>query len=544
MNPEETFGHGGLNEHLEVDRLVENVGIDEDDVAWRKEFIGFDDEDERRLADLEPLLRENQEQIAEDFYENILQYEEATAIIGRSEKGVEDLKQTQRAYLVSLATGSYDLDYFENRARIGKLHEMIDMPLHHYIGQYGVYYDLLLERLNEQVQDRVVDAVEGWASERDDSGGGLGGLASALGLGGTDEPTIEESFEATVREAIDDGMMDVLSLLRIINLDMQIAADTYVDSYAQRLERSIERRKRLAREVEHDVRAPIEELHEASEVVASRAETISGHTASQASAVDAVAGDLSEVSAAVEEIAAAAGEVHADSDRTERLAAEGVEAADEVIADLEELENETDRAAAAADTLEAKTDEIDAALERLEGVAERTAILAKNAKIEASRSTSEDAGPMRVIAEEVESFATQTRSDLEAIEDAVLAVREEAAETAAVTEQTVERIDDGVERVRETIASLEEIHESAQTTVASMQDVAAATDQQARNVEGAATTVDEVAQTADQVAAAAESVAAASEEQTANLRSVAETVSRLTDEEDDETESKMYKPVE
>ncbi|AXR80204.1 globin-coupled sensor protein [Natrarchaeobaculum sulfurireducens] len=537
MDPEETFGRGKLNERIDPERLVDRIALDEAEVSWRKTFIGFDEEDERRLSDLEPVLRENQERIADDFYEAILEYERTQSVIGRSPKGVGSLKQTQRAYLVSLATGSYDLDYFHNRARIGKLHEMIDMPLHFYVGQYGVYYDLLLERLNDRVQNRVVDAVEEWANERDDTGGGLGGLASALGLGGSDDPTLEESFETTVRDAIDDGMMDVLSLLRIINLDMQVAADTYVDSYAQRLERSIERRKRLAREVEHDVRRPIEELHEASEVVAGRAETISGHTASQASAVDAVAGDLSEVSAAVEEIAAAAGEVHADSERTERLAAEGVGAADEAIADLEELEAVTDRAATAADTLEAKTDEIDAVLDRLEGVAERTAILAKNAKIEASRSDSEDAGPMRVIAEEVDSFASQTRSDLEAIEDAVLAVREEAAETASATEQTVERVDDGTEHVHETIASLEEIHESAQATASSMEDVAVATDQQARNVERAATTVDDVAQTADQVAAAAESVAAASEEQTASLQDVVETVSRLTDEENGATET-------
>ncbi|ARS89998.1 globin-coupled sensor protein [Natrarchaeobaculum aegyptiacum] len=532
MDPEETFGRGGLNEYVDVAQLVENVGLDDDEIAWRKEFVGFDETDAERLADLEPLLRANSDRIADDFYDNLLAHDSAREIVGRSPKGVEALKETQRDYLVSLAGGEYDRRYFEQRARIGKLHELLDMPLKHYLGQYGVYYDLLLEQLNERIQQQVVDAVEEWAAEQDDAGG-LGGLASALGFGGeTEQDGLEAGFEATIREAIDDGMMDVLALLRIVNLDMQVAADTYVDAYAQRLERAIERQQRLAKDVETDVQGPIGELHEASQVVAGRAEAISDHTSTQAVAVDDVAAELAEVSAAVEEIASAATEVHQESTRTERLAAAGVDSADETVSELAAIEAATDRAAEAAARLEARTDEIDAALERLEDVTERTSILAKNAKIEASRSTGEGAGPMAVIADEVESFAAQTRTDVEAIEAAVTAVREEADEAAAATEDAAERVDQGTDRVRETIGSLETIHEAASETAASVEDVATATDQQARNVERAANTVDEIADTADRVAAAAESVAAASQEQTASLAAVDETVSRLTDDED------------
>src|SRR6056297_1966695 len=300
MQPEQTFGKGDLNAFLDVDELVDRIGLDEDEVEWRKHFIGFDEEDEQRLSDLEPLLRDNRQEIADDFYENILQYEGTREVIDRSPKGVEALKQTQQAYLVSLATGSHDLSYFENRTRIGKLHEMLDMPLKHYVGQYGVYYDLLLSRMNERVQAQVVAAIEAWAAEREaeQGAGGLGRFVDALGLGGGDadgDDGLEESFERAVRDAIDDGMMDVLSLLRIINLDMQIATDTYVDSYAQRLEESIERRKRLAAEVETDVQTPLAELSDASEDVAERAETISDHTESQAAAIGQAARELDEV---------------------------------------------------------------------------------------------------------------------------------------------------------------------------------------------------------------------------------------------------------
>ena len=546
MQPEQTFGEGGLNGFLDVDELVDRVGLDEDEVEWRKHFIGFDEDDEERLSDLEPLLRENRQEISDDFYENVLQYEGTRKVINRSPKGVEALKETQQAYLVSLATGDYDLSYFENRTRIGKLHEMLDMPLKHYVGQYGVYYDLLLSRMNERVQNQVVDAIEAWAAERDDdtSEGGLGRFAGALGFGGGDDDTddgLEESFEAAVRDAIDDGMMDILSLLRIINLDMQIATETYVDSYAKRLEESIERRKRLAHEVETDVQAPLSELHESGEIVAKRAEAISQHTESQAAGVTRAARELDEVSAAVEEVASVADEVSDESSRTEQLAAEGVEAADDALDELEEIENATDRVADAADSLAERTEEIDEVVDRLDDLAERTTVLAANAKIESSRSGG-DGDTMGVIANEVRSFAEQTKSDLAEIETAVEALREDASATVATTEETVMRVDAGTDRVRETVHSLESIHESAQKTATGMEDVAAAADQQARGVEATAETIADLSQSADQVASAAESVAAASQEQTASLREVRNSVARLTGDEQ-ETEPPVYEQV-
>ncbi|SDC35558.1 globin-coupled sensor protein [Natrinema hispanicum] len=546
MQPEQTFGKGGLNGFLDVDELVDRIGLDEDEVEWRKHFIGFDEIDEERLSDLEPLLRDNRQEISDDFYENILQYEGTRKVINRSPKGVEGLKQTQQAYLVSLATGDYDLSYFENRTRIGKLHELLDMPLKHYVGQYGVYYNLLLSRMNERVQDQVVDAIETWAAERDaDSGeGGLGRVVGALGFGGDEEVDdgLEESFEAAVRDAIDDGMMDILSLLRIINLDMQIATETYVDSYAKRLEESIERRKRLANEVETDVQAPLSELHESSGVVSKRAEAISQHTESQATGVTRAARELDEVSAAVEEVASVADEVSDESARTEQLAAEGVEAADDALDELEAIENATDRVADAVDSLAERTQEIDEVVDRLDDLAERTTVLAANAKIESSRGGGGDGDTMGVIANEVRSFAEQTKSDLAEIESAVEAVREDASATVATTEETVARVDAGTDRVRETVTSLEAIHESAQQTATGMEDVTAAADQQARGVEATAETLADLSQSADKVASAAESVAAASQEQTASLREVRDSVARLTDEEQ-EQEPPVYEQL-
>ncbi|MFC4247161.1 protoglobin domain-containing protein [Natribaculum luteum] len=549
MDPERKFGRGGLNPFLDVDDLVDDIGLDEDEVDWRKEFIGFDAEDERRLSELEPMLRERRHQIAEDFYDNLTAHEQTREVIERSPKDVEQLKQTQQAYLVSLATGGYDLEYFKDRARIGKLHEMIDMPLKHYVGQYGVYYDLLLSEMNNRVQEQVTDAIEAWADRRDDlqSDERGGGVLDAIGFGGSsDEETDEQAelddlLEEAIQEAVQDGVRDVLSLLRIINLDLQVAADTYVDAYNQRLERAIDRRDQLAHEVESDVKAPIEELYDASQAVANRAETISELTEQQADDVGRAATELSDVSAAVEEVASVADEVNRTSEQTEELAASGAESADEALSALEDIDDATDRVSSAATDLEERTDEIDAVVERIDDLAKRTKVLATNANIEASRSAG-GSDTLGVIAEEVMSFSERARQDLEVIEEVVEEVRQGAVETVETMDETVELVDDGTDRVRATVDDLDAIHESAQATASGMEDVAAATDQQAESVEVIATTVEDVAEAADHVAGEAEAVAAASEEQTANVREVVRSVTRLTETESFEEEP-PYKQV-
>ncbi len=542
MQPEATFGHGKLNSVINGSECIDRLELDDDEIAWRKSFIGFDEDDEKRLSDLEALFRARKERIANDFYENLLQYDQTVDVIERSPKGVESLKQTQRAYLVSLATGSYDQAYFANRARIGKLHELLDMPLKHYVGQYGVYYNLLLEELNTRVQQQVLEAIEEWADDQQEDSSGLGGVASALGFGSeADGPTIDDSFESTVREAIDDGMMDVLSVLRLLNLDMQVVVETYVDSYAKRLEQSLERRQQLAREVEADVQLPLDELHEVSETTANKAEAISSHTTTQANAVSRAAGELQEISAAVEEVSAVAQSVSAESERTEQLAAAGARSAGNALDDLEAIEAATEQVADTAADLEARTDEIDQILERLQELTQRTTMLATNAKLESNRTESEDA-TMNVVADEVRSFATQTRSDLAAIETAIEGIREDVEQTVEAADEVVDRVEDGTTQLKTTARSLKRVYEAAEATASGMDEVTAASSEQAHSVTVTADTVEELAESADQLAGLAESLAAASEEQTASISEIRDTVVRLSNDQPEPPEP-VYKQV-
>lgn len=97
------FGSSALNAQLDVDSLVAECSIDAAEIGWRKEFVGFDEGDEQRLADLEQLFEAHTDEIVDVFYENLTAYEQTTDVIGRSDKALEQLKQTQSAYLVTQA---------------------------------------------------------------------------------------------------------------------------------------------------------------------------------------------------------------------------------------------------------------------------------------------------------------------------------------------------------------------------------------------------------------------------------------------------------
>lgn len=529
----ETFGKGGLNRMVDARSLVDGIGLDGDEIAWRKEFIGFDDEDERRLTELTGLFRENRQEIADRFYENLTPYERTMAVIRRSPKGVEQLKKTQQAYLVTLATGSYDREYFTNRARIGKLHHLLEMPLNYYIGQYGVYYGLLFEKLDDRIQRRVVSAIEEWADEQTDDATGRGGIAGALGVlrsGDRDEDvSLTDSLESTVREEIHRGLWDVLSVLRILNLDMQVAADTYNHAYNERLEGEVERRRRLATEVERDVRVPLEELDEVSTQVAHSAQGISDDAVTATDNLASVAEEVSEVAASIEEIAATAQQVDDRSRDAERKARAGRQSNREALDAVTGIRDQAEAVSEDVEGLNREVEEIDAVLDDLDGLARRVDVVANDATTKAAQSDTD--GIVEALSEQVQSFAATTRDQITEIESRMNGLRTSIAVSTTRVETAFDRLDTGIERVEASMQDMDEIHAAVEETSHGMQEIATATDRTAESADAMGTMVTEAIGSADNVAQEIQDVAAANEELTAQTEEIATAVKRLTEAE-------------
>ena len=132
-------------EAAEVARLDE-MGVDERDLAWRKAFLQFADEDVKRLIALHPAAVRDAQAVIDQFYEHIMAFEETRAFF-KDPRVLERVKGTQKAYFLQLTEGRYDADYVRSRLRIGQIHQRISMPLKAYFGMFGFYLGAVAQRL-------------------------------------------------------------------------------------------------------------------------------------------------------------------------------------------------------------------------------------------------------------------------------------------------------------------------------------------------------------------------------------------------------------
>ena len=510
----EDFGKGGLNDRLDAAELVDEIGLDAEEIQWRKEFVGFDAEDERRLSRYEDAFAENAEQIADDFYENLTGHQQTVDVIGRSEKGLEQLKRTQSAYLVTLAEGEYGAEYFADRARIGKIHDMLEMPMKHYLGQYGVYYDLILPLVGDRLVDSLTDrlAPEGAGKEVDDA------TATA------------------VEEEVGDAIEDLLSVLRIVNLDMQVVTDTYIHSYSEKLSEEVERNERLMAEVEDEVREPIGDLRESADHVADSAAEVGEASEDQSQRVGEISSEVANLSATVEEVASTADEVERTSSRAESMADDGREAADDAAAAMDDIGDAVDEVADDVEALQERVEEIDEFVDAINGIADQTNLLALNASIEAARAGEAGAG-FGVVADEIKSLAEESQQHASDIEEMVGGIRTDTDETVASLSETTQRVDEGSERVEDATESLSAIAEAVTETANGIDEVSDVTDEQAAAAEEIAATIDDVVAQSNRITDEMQALAAASERQSNAVESVEETVRRLTRNDRTETDS-------
>lgn len=530
--------------------LLERAGVDAATLERRKEAVGFDEADSRRLSALQPLLRERRQTIVEQVSESLDVAVDAGPAKGAGadadsvdptaaeahtrDRRVDDVARTWRTELTGLGRGEYDLDFARERATVARATRAADVPLAQYLAVHGSSYDRVFTALEDRITEDVEAALREWAEERSTAGAGglLGGVRSAVGGGdGVDDAEVESvaTLQSSIRAAVADGMADALALARVGTLDAQVASDAYRASYDADLERVRTREAALLRDLGDEVHQPLRNVHRTAGSVADSAATITDLAGAQAEEVPAAADELDDLSATIEEVAATAEEVRADSAETERRADVGLESAREAVEAMDGVLEATNGLVTVVEELEERAERIDDVAEEIGDVASRSKVLASNATAQANRDV--DPGrSLELLSEEVSSFADETRSQLADIPAEVAALREVAAAVSQQVTDAEARVETGAERVEGLEAELEAITDAAAMTAGHMDEVAGVTDRQASAAETISGSVDRLARRSQQVAAETESVAAATEEQAAALSAVVSELERLRSE--------------
>jgi heme-based aerotactic transducer len=473
---------------VDGDALADRIGLDDEEIAWRKAFTDIDAADEAALADESELFERVAEDLVADFYDHLQEFDRTLDIFGRSTKTVDQLKRTQTQYLLGLGRGEYDREYVEQRARIGKIHDLLDLGPEVYLGAYTRYYEGLLDALVEDV-------------------------------------TADRGDDAT--EAVEELVERFLPMLKLLTFDQQVAMDTYIDSYAQRLQSEVQRRTELANAVAEDVEEPLAELAEASRDVAERADEMQAFTDEQVDRTESVAREVSSVSASIEEVAATAADVRETSEDAAALADRGERAADDALDVMADIEAASDGVADDVDKLRERAGDVEEVTAVIDDIAEQTNLLALNASIEAARAGEAGEG-FAVVADEVKALAEESREQSTRVEELVGAMQSDTEAAVERLDEMNRQIEDGVGRVEEAMETLREITDAVEAAASGVQEVSEATDEQATSVEEVAEMVDDVDDRAAEVAAALDDIAAATERQRQTVDDVRESVSRLT----------------
>jgi two-component system sensor histidine kinase HydH len=103
-----------------------------------KRYVQWGPEDEAALRALKPVIAPFFKQIAEVFYDRILSHESARKALQGGESQVGHLKVALVAWMDRLLSGPWDEDYYELRARIGRMHVRIALPQHYMMGAMNV----------------------------------------------------------------------------------------------------------------------------------------------------------------------------------------------------------------------------------------------------------------------------------------------------------------------------------------------------------------------------------------------------------------------
>ncbi|AHD06736.1 globin-coupled sensor protein [Paenibacillus larvae] len=186
-------------------------------------FIGLTDDDLALLKKHEQAFGQIVDGLVDLLYERLIEVPELKELIFKYST-LESLKQTQRWYFLSMASGIVDQAYIDGRLKIGHVHSRIGLTTDWYLGTYLLYLDL---------------------------------------------------STAYFKEIIPENWLEVTyALTKMFNLDSQLVLEAYVHDEKARIERLVDEQEELITGISkavQDLAAMMIELSSNSQIVAETA---------------------------------------------------------------------------------------------------------------------------------------------------------------------------------------------------------------------------------------------------------------------------------
>ncbi|MGY4107716.1 diguanylate cyclase domain-containing protein [Aeromonas encheleia] len=195
--------------------LLEQMRITEFEIAHRKDLLLLSDADFTLLASYRAKIEGHVDALVDKFYVLQTAITEIALLIGDADT-LTRLRMAQRRYILDLFSGLYDLEYVNNRLRIGLVHKRIGVEPKLYLAAINTLKGLLIEDIFEQIED--------------------------------------EAQRIAMLAALD----------KLFLFDITLVFETYIRSLVSEIESSKKKSERYARALEEKVRERTQQLEEMS----------------------------------------------------------------------------------------------------------------------------------------------------------------------------------------------------------------------------------------------------------------------------------------
>ncbi len=470
-------------DHAAINKLADLYKINASNLEQRRQFVRLTQEDVAILKKLKDWAERNAAQIASEFYDHQFSFSATHDFFKEyaHKRGLvladlrQRLEKKQAEYFCQIFQeaergGNFGVEYFERRLRVGKLHNVINLPLKWYVGSYTLYQELVSKYLlqayplrpgfrakaeraiftifNYDIQS-VVDAFFYDYLQTV----GLDLAAITIRSTAHDLSEYYETLKANVRDVIAET---VHTSGELTEMSRELAASATQTSYATtQIAMTIQNLAQGATqqaESASKTASAVEQMTSAIGGVATGAQEQSFATAQTMDAMGKLAGIIAGIQKgaedqaegmqrvdamgdvlldAIQQVDAAADEVSTETRKALAAADDGAEVIAETVTGMNSLRLTTEQLADRVQKMGEGSARISAIIETIDVIARQTNLLSLNAAIEAARAGEHGRG-FAVVAKEVSRLAESTAQATKEIADMIHNVQQGAEEAVQV----------------------------------------------------------------------------------------------------------------